>query len=123
MQKFGDVIENVLNMGALGALAGSVIPGLGSAVGGLGGGVIGLVKGIVEAITGRSGFGFGPEIQYGQQETARAARKTAENTTKIAAIMEEQRSGLIGGRDRAKRVLSDMEIQIAMARALGTGIG
>ncbi len=115
-EQIGDVIENTVGLGAVGGMVGGLH---GAAIGG----VIGVVKGIVEAITGRSSFGFGPQIQYGQKESERAAKQTAENTKKMAEIMEEQRAGLIGGRDRAKRVLSDMEIQIAMARALGTGIG
>lgn len=56
-------------------------------------------------------------------DTANASRATARNTREMADAFRDMRGTLFGGGQRARGAVSSIEAQIALARALGTGIG
>lgn len=67
--------------------------------------------------------GLGEMVEPAMSETARASRDTARNTRETADALRDMRATMFGGGRRTQSVVSNIEAQIALARALGYGIG
>lgn len=69
-----------------------------------------------------------PELGWGRllpaiAKTADAGLETARNTRTIADTLRDMRLTMFGGGPRARAAVSSIEVEIALARALGYGIG
>jgi hypothetical protein len=60
-----------------------------------------------------------PSASTGQD----AQRDTARNTKDISDKLDDIRGALVGGRDRARRVFSDLQVEAALNRAIAHGVG
>lgn len=67
--------------------------------------------------------GLGAMVEPAMSDTARASRDTARNTRETADALRDMRATMFGGGRRTQSVVSSIEAQIALSRALGYGIG
>lgn len=102
---------------AAGAALGSVIPGLGTGFGAAIGAAIGVLIAEIKALVGL----FSPPAKAAakaQSQTEQAATKLS----KAADSLQEAAKIIAGGR-RARRVVSDLEVEYAVARLAALGVG
>lgn len=107
---WGHLIGNMLQGGGIGAAAGSIIPGVGTGIGALIGGAIGGLKTGWDYLFGGAGG----------QKSERTLEEIQRNTADTAQAL---RGGLIGGGKRMQLGVSTVEMEIALARLAGSGVG
>lgn len=98
----GAALKNLSTYGGIGAAIGSFGGPQGMAIGGGIGAIIGLIK---TAFDNRS----------------RSQDDVAKNTAETASVLKDIKAQMIGGGPRARRITSELEIEMALGRALKLG--
>jgi len=108
---------NALEFGALGAAAGSVIPGIGTGIGLAVGGIAGAIKGAIE----------GNALVKSSETADFAARGKAGSKNpqleEIASILRDTHRALVGGGSRANAAVNAGDVERAILGRLGAVVG
>jgi hypothetical protein len=97
----------------LGGLVGSIVPAIGTAIGAVVGGIAGALVGLYQLLSGSS---------EQQQRAADAQQRTAQNTARMAAALEDLRIQLVGGGNRARSAATRYEVEAYLRGLSVSGI-